>query len=221
MQSLYLPQSLAQEIATLEIEQNGKRKKLLPACQLVLYVLLQHSNASYKPVRPSIPEISRLSGIKSHTTIRTCTRQLELAGVLFVKKTYTKTKRGDMLTHNNYYFTFKPWIDRDKANGLAGDADGVEQMVALAADRAARAAAREENKNVNRRIDKIEFNQQSMQSVIDNLPAALKPWLNHMTYHATHGRTLYFKQGANEAVSRSFVEEEFAKHGISIQVLSA
>ncbi len=221
MKSIYIPQSLLDELPFLEIEKNEKRRKIAPACQIVLFRLLTYSGPKYQVVWPGMSTICRETGIKSETTVRKLIRELEAVGVVHVKKTYTKTARGDLIMRNNYYFTFAPWIAKDRAAGLAGDADGIQAMVEEHAKRAAKAAAHIENKKVNQRIDRVEFKQKTIEAFIEQLPEALRPWLNHMKPHTMHGKTYYFKENANEQLNKAFTEEQFAKHGLQIKILAS
>lgn len=162
MQSIYLPQSLSDELPEYTVD--GKR--IDGKAKYVLLVLLSHSNASYKSVFCGIPRLCKLTGIKSETTIRKLIGQLEEVGCLAVNKRYEYTKRGKLICHNEYFFTFQPWIDKDVKAGKAGTADNVPAMVKRAAERAARQIVKEESARTNKRIDRIEFAQKTMSDLI-------------------------------------------------------
>jgi len=165
--------------------------------QAVLFALLWYSNKAFKPVWPTLPTIAHRAGIKSTTSVRKHIATLEARNILLVqycKSDIRRSKYGKYFTVDQivYNFTLQRWIDWDIANNRSKAEDFV-------ADETARSIA-----------------QQAAHEVLQNLPQALKQWLDVMQYERQADGVLYFK--SKEKLARDYVRQDFAKHGLKIYV---
>lgn len=167
------------------------------ACQAVLFALLWHSNKAYKPVWCTLPTIARRAGIKSLTTVRKHVETLEKRNILvlqYCQSDTRKSKYGKWYTVDQivYTFTMQRWIDWD-----------IELKLSEAKDFVAEETERS-------------IAQQAAHEVLQNLPAALKQWLDVLQYESVQNGVLHFT--AKQKVSKSYVVEQFKKHGLRVAV---
>lgn len=170
----------------------------LPApCHAVLFALLWYSNKAYKPVWPTLPTIARRAGVKSVTSVRKYVSILEKRNLLTVQYCTSdarKSKYGKVFTVEQivYTFTLQRFIDWDIELKRSKPEDFIP-------DETARSIA-----------------QQAAHEVLQNLPDALKPWLDILEYEHVQNGVLHFK--SKEKLSRSYAVEQFRKHGLKIAV---
>jgi len=165
--------------------------------QAVLFALLWYSNKAFKPVWPTLPTIAHRAGIKSTTSVRKHIATLEARNVLTVqycKSDIRRSKYGKYFTVDQiiYNFTLQRWIDWDIANNRSKAEDFVPEETARS------------------------IAQQAAHEVLQNLPDALKPWLDILEYDYAQNGVLHFK--SKQKLSRSYAIEQFRKHGLKIAV---
>ena len=167
------------------------------AAQAVLFALLWWSNKAYKPVWPSLTTLGHRAGIKSVTSVRKHVATLEARNIVtaqYCKSEQRKSKYGKWFTvdHIVYNFTLQRWIDWD----IELKKSKAEDFIA---DETARSIA-----------------QQAAHEVLQNLPQALKQWLDVMQYERQADGVLYFK--SKEKLARDYVRQQFETHGLKIYV---
>ena len=165
--------------------------------QAVLFALLWYSNKAFKPVWPTLPTIAHRAGIKSTTSVRKHIATLEARNILSVqycKSDIRRSKYGKYFTVDQivYNFTLQRWIDWDIANNRSKAEDFVPEETARS------------------------IAQQAAHEVLQNLPQALKQWLDVMQYERQADGVLYFK--SKEKLARDYVRQQFEKHGLKIYV---
>lgn len=170
----------------------------IPApAQAVLFALLWYSNKAFKPVWPTLPTIAHRAGIKSTTSVRKHIATLEARNIISVqycKSDIRRSKYGKYFTVDQivYNFTLQRWIDWDIANNRSKAEDFVSEETARS------------------------IAQQAAHEVLQNLPQALKQWLDVMQYERQADGVLYFK--SKEKLARDYVRQQFEKHGLRIHV---
>ena len=165
--------------------------------QAVLFALLWYSNKAFKPVWPTLPTIAHRAGIKSTTSVRKHIATLEARNILSVqycKSDIRRSKYGKYFTVDQivYNFTLQRWIDWDIANNRSKAEDFVPEETARS------------------------IAQQAAHEVLQNLPQALKQWLDVLQYESVQNGVLHFT--AKQKVSKSYVVEQFKKHGLRVAV---
>lgn len=151
-----------------------------------------------KAVWPSLTTLARLSGTKSEKTVRAKIQILESMGVITKKSVpshrATKNKKQYTVFHNFYSFNFDYWIQRDIAEGRATAEDFTDEAV------------------------KRSIVQQTVKATLDNLPAELEKLAACLEHTGKFGNVHYFKVKPGEQIARSYVEEQFKRHGLKIAV---
>ena len=167
------------------------------AAQAVLFALLWYSNKAFKPVWPTLPTIARRAGLKSVTSARKHIATLETRHILtaqYCKSDIRKSKYGKYFTVDQivYNFTLQRWIYWDIQNNRSKAEDFVPEETARS------------------------IAQQAAHEVLQNLPQALKQWLDVLQYESVQNGVLHFT--AKQKVSKSYVVEQFKKHGLRVAV---
>lgn len=151
-----------------------------------------------KAVWPSMATIAKRAGIKSEKTARAKVRKLADMGILNVKSVpshrASKHEKQYTVFHNFYSFNFDYWIQRDIAENKSTAADFTDEAV------------------------KRSIVTETVKATLDNLPAELEKLVACLEHTGKFGNVHYFKVKPGEQIARSYVEEQFKRHGLKIAV---
>lgn len=191
MISIYMPSSLADELPTMR---GRDGKPLSPLAILLLQVTLSYSGGDYHDARPGQATLMRRTGIKTRDSLRKFFSDLEFNQVLIVDTRKEFSPGGKVICKNHYCFTFGKWIERDRENKMPGRLSDTKKTSTAISDHA--------------KLDPLE-----------NLPQSLRAWKEHLEPMGQFQQTWYYRP--KTALSREFVEGQFAKENIKIRIVSA